>query len=224
MNPKSAAVKSAAAAALLLGLALPERASSLCARSDVDYYLSQGFTRAQVVSICTGEMPKPKQPEASERSEPLPRESFEKHAPSRRAGAADHRPRDSLEDFLMFAIDGYDVRVSPEALYYTRRTCIEYGPFNEYGIKTQTCPDVRFRIARKGLQVRRVKQALMFLGNYEVTLSGEVEREILTLDRYPSSVKARLSAYLESGNEITIPIRDGIPRERLQAALRELVP
>lgn len=202
----------------LATVALPQHAFGTCARSDVDYYLSQGFTREQVVAICTGAIPIPKRSRAARITDPpQAKPSAEDGAQSRDRGEGD-----ALEAFLVSAIDGYDVRLTPKALHYSRRTCIEYGPYNEYGIKTESCPDVRYTIARMGIEVRGIGPTLFVFGNDEVIVSGTIEREILTLDRYPLSLQTELSGYLERGEDTTIPIRDGIPRERLEAALRAL--
>ena len=218
------ALQISAAGIIACSAAFPHAVYGACARGDVDYYLSKGFTRDQVVAICTGALPKPRRSPASEvpsGSGAEPGASFTEE-PTPLDQAASARMRDDLEAFLTSAIDGYDVRMTPKALYYTRRTCIEYGPYNEYGIKTEACPDVRYAIARAGMRVRDIRQALLLLGNYEVTVSGAIERQILALDQYPPGLKARLSAYLETGGETTIHIRDGIPRERLETALREI--
>ncbi len=191
----------------------PDLAVAACTRSDVDYYLEKGFTREQVVAICTGRsLP-------GDRVEPIPN-----HAPLAPTLSEPpvQKPAEDLEDFLRSAIDGYDVQLTDEALHYTRKTCIEYGPYNQFGIKTEACPDVRYSIAREGMEVRKIKQAMLIFGNYEVIVAGRIDRRILDLNRYKPALRPAIQAHLERGNETLIPIRDGIPRERLEAVLREI--
>jgi hypothetical protein len=191
----------------------PDLAVAACTRSDVDYYLEKGFTREQVVAICTGRsLPKGG-------VEPIPNRT--PLAPTLSAPPI-QKPAEDLEDFLRSAIDGYDVQLTDKALHYTRKTCIEYGPYNQFGIKTEACPDVRYSITREGMEVRKIKQAMLIFGNYEVIVTGRIDRRILDLNRYKSALRPPIQAHLESGNETLIPIRDGIPRERLEAVLREL--
>ena len=191
----------------------PDLAVAACTRSDVDYYLEKGFTREQVVAICTGRsLPKGG-------VEPIPNRA--PLAPTLSEPPA-QKPAEDLEDFLRSAIDGYDVQLTDEALHYTRKTCIEYGPYNQFGIKTEACPDVRYSIAREGMEVRKIKQAMLIFGNYEVIVAGRIDRRILDLNSYKPALRPAIQANLEGGDEAVIPIRDGIPRERLEAVLREI--
>jgi hypothetical protein len=229
---------SSALGAVMIASVVPEVAWGTCTRSDVDYYLGQGFTREQVVTLCAGkpatrDMPAsirsaPESEKTKGESLPAVKTTGETKAPpSTPATPGEARPLadatgDDLEDFLKSAIEGYEVHLSDQALHYTRRTCIEYGPYNQFGIKTEACPDVRYAIARAGLRVKSVKQALLILGNLEVTVSGRIERKILDLDRYQPNLRDAIGAHLENGSETIIPIRDGVSEARLQAALREL--
>ncbi len=191
----------------------PDLAVAACTRSDVDYYLEKGFTREQAVAICTGRS----LPEGG--VEPIPNRA--PLAPTL-SGSPAQKPAEDLEDFLRSAIDGYDVQLTDQVLHYTRRTCIEYGPYNQFGIKTEACPDVRYSIAREGMEVRKIKQAMLIFGNYEVIVASRIDRRILDLNRYKPALRPAIQAHLERGNETLIPIRDGIPRERLEAVLREI--
>lgn len=205
-------------AVLAFSMAPSHDAWAACTRAEVDYYLKLGFTREQVVAICKGEPPAPKQ----RLEEKVSREEAKKiiRTPATASPVLDEAS--GLEDFLRSAIDGYDVHLTPEMLQYTRRTCIEYGPYNEFGIKTEACPDVRYSIERVGMKVGQIKKAFALFGNYTVTVTGRVERKILTLDDYQPSLQGKLQTYLEAGSETAIPMRDGIARERLEAALREI--
>jgi hypothetical protein len=62
----------------------------------------------------------------------------------------------------------------------------------------------------------------LIFGNYEVIVTGRIDRRILDLNRYKPTLRPAIQAHLESGNETLIPIRDGIPRERLETVLREI--
>jgi hypothetical protein len=191
----------------------PDLAVAACTRSDVDYYLEKGFTREQVVAICTGRsLP-------GGGVEPIPNRTPLVPALSEPSA---QKPAEDLEDFLRSAIDGYDVQLTDKALHYTRKTCIEYGPYNQFGIKTEACPDVRYSIAREEMEVRKIKQAMLIFGNYEVIVTGRIDRRILDLNRYKPALRPAIQANLEGGDETVIPIRDGIPRERLEAVLREI--
>jgi hypothetical protein len=191
----------------------PDLAVAACTRSDVDYYLEKGFTREQVVAICTGKSLPKGEVESSTNRAPL--------APTLSEPPVQKTAED-LEDFLRSAIDCYDVQLTDKALHYTRKTCIEYGPYNQFGIKTEACPDVRYSIAREGMEVRKIKQAMLIFGNYEVIVTGHIDRRILDLNRYKPALRPAIQANLEGGDETMIPIRDGIPRERLEAVLREI--
>lgn len=222
----------------MLAAIAPLTAFGACTRSDVDYYLARGFTREQVVGLCTGKpaagnaapaaLPQEASPKPGDAAgSDLPAETAQEK-PKEPESATAHTKRltgateGGLEDFFGSAIDGYDIHLSEKALHYTRRTCIEYGPYNQFGIKTEACPDVRYTVERSGLTVKSVKQALLILGNLEATVSGRIERKIVDLDRYEPPLREAIQAHLEKGPETVIPIRDGIPEARLQAALQKL--
>ncbi|MCU7845279.1 MAG: hypothetical protein KZQ93_15730 [Candidatus Thiodiazotropha sp. (ex Monitilora ramsayi)] len=205
-------------------------AYAACSRSDVEYYLSKGFTPDQVTAICTSsstpalkEMPDEQAspaviPPAAKPGDNAPRQTpqnLEQHTDS---GTA----RDN-EQFLKIAIKGRDIQLTRDTLRYTRKMCVQIGEEDLYGFAPKACPDVKFVIALEGLEVLKTGKKYLLYGSGEAWVRGSIQREIIgqLADQKPRDRKLILEK-METGDQTTIPIREDISLERVEAALREL--
>ncbi len=201
-------------------LACSGQADAACSRSDVAFYLEKGFSHEQIVSLC-GE------PEAS--SEPMATS-----APPRteQGGAAIAPPlvtavqpaRSGPGQFLMDSINGYDIAVTQESIGYTRKDCFRYGPEDQFGFQAKVCPEVRYTINLKGLDVVDTGREFLFFGGGEIKVAGGIDRFILNgmEEVTEASRKLILKQVHADGNHLVIPVREGVPLERVTGSLKEL--
>ena len=205
-------------------------AYAACSRSDVEYYLSKGFTPDQVTAICTSssapalkEIPDEQATPAttSPASEPVVDVPQEKSISHERS--TDHKTTQDNEQFLKIAIKGRDIQLTRDTLRYTRKMCIQIGEEDLYGFAPKACPDVKFVIALEGLEVLKTGKKYLLYGSGEAWVRGSIQREIIgqLADQKPRDRKLILEK-MEKGDQTVIPIREDISLERVEAALREL--
>lgn len=186
-----------------------------CARDDIDYYLSKGFTPDQITAICT----KPT-------SDAQPAESFSHEQKPEPALNASQQPTalEKDEQFLKDAIDGRNILLTNDSLQYTLKTCFRYGEEDQYGFAPKACPIVRFVISLNGLEVIRSGKKYIFFGDHEIEVkSRKITREITGgLEEHKPEEQQQIQKHLESGNETIIPIRDDVSPENIKQVLSRL--
>jgi len=220
------------------------QAYAACSQSEVDHYLSKGFTTDQITSLCTapptpqttGQPDTPAQPAelavpvpvlipppeavspagtTIETPQPAP-QSVEQSSGQMAAG-------DDTEQFLRTAIKGKDILLTNDALHYTLEMCIQYGEEDLFGFTAKTCPDVKFVVGLKGLDVLSTGKEHYLFGTGEVKVQGKIEREIIGQleDLSPRERRLALKKF-EKGDKTVIPIREDISLDRVQAVLEQL--
>lgn len=177
-----------------------------CARNDVDYYLSKGFTPEQITNICAI-APLRSDKSLGEASNSLPQQpALEKD-----------------EQFLKHAIKGRNVLLTDDSLQYTLKVCIEYGDEDMYGFAPKACPKVRFTIARKGLEVIKSQKKYIFFGSDEIKVKSTVRREIVgDLEKNTAEEQQLIQQLLESSDHTVIPIRDDISLDSVEQVLLQI--
>ena len=185
-----------------------------CSRSDIDYYLGKGFTHEQVAALCgSGSPPDNDRRRYEEEYDPPERE------------AEGRRQREEEVAFMKNAIGAWDIELTPIKLEYTRKFCISAGKTPEVEGRTRLCPDVRYRIYFKGLDVGNYERKYFFLGRREIEVSGKIKRKLLhDLREYPSDLKRQLlAAYKNAGRDggTFVPVRRDVPIHRVVDILRK---
>ncbi len=194
------------------------QAQAACSKSDVEYYLDKGFSREQVARLCGGGS-------SSRRDDGKRYEAYDD--PSERSVREAEKRRAQQEEtfFIKNAIAGWDVVLTPRKLEYTRKFCLSAGKTPEVEGRTRVCPDVRYRIYFKGLDVGRYERKYFFLGRREIEIKGAVRRKMLhDLGEYPSDLKRELiAAYKNTTRKgaTFIPIRRDVPIVRVTEVLRK---
>ena len=128
-----------------------------CPRDDVDYYLSKGFTTAQITIICSTKTNQ-KSNTSQRLSNPLPPNSEKKPTPT----FYNINQTDDIKRFLEIAIQGDMISISDEALFFTRKVCIEYDEEDNYGFKPTVCPQIKFEISRHQLEILTIQHKSFF--------------------------------------------------------------
>ena len=189
-------------------------AHAACSRDDVEFYLQKGFTPDQITELCRTA---PATAAPAEQAPPAqPQQSVQQ--------ATRSKPVDDNERFLQTAIKAVDIYLSNDSLYYTqKKMCFEYGEEDLFGFTPKVCPDVKFVIALKGLEVTKTGQRYGFYGPQEAHVNSTIKREIIgnLQDQKPTDRELILDAF-EKGDETAIPIRDDISLDRVAEVLRQL--
>ena len=130
---------------------------------------------------------------------------------------------DDTEQFFKIAIKGKDILLTSDALHYTIPMCIQYGQEDLFGFTPKTCPDVKFVVGLKELEVLSTRKGDWFFGPGEVTVQGKITREIIGQleDLDPRERRSALKKF-ETGDKTVIPIREDISLDRVQAQLEQL--
>jgi hypothetical protein len=206
-----------------LSLPLVGNAQAECSREDIDHYLAKGFTPAQITSICT-------------KTEPPPAVNLEKAAPRTKGPATlqpapqENRPQQGAyrgqdsRSFFGDVIKGYDVVLTADTLLYTRKKCYDLGEEDLFGFTSEVCPEVRYHINLNGLKVLQTGGKFAFFGAPGITVKGKISREILSgLQDLNPQDKETIKTMLATGNEESLPIRQGVSRDRVEAELRKVI-
>ena len=127
------------------------------------------------------------------------------------------------EQFLKTAIKGKDIGLDEDVLFYTLRECIEYGEEDLFGFTPKACPDVRYVISLKGLEVLGDGRKYGFWGSKEVRVRSKISFEILgnLKDTKPED-RELIGEKLDQGDKTGIPIRSDIDLDRVQQVLLQL--
>ncbi|MEW8506261.1 MAG: hypothetical protein AB2598_06115 [Candidatus Thiodiazotropha sp.] len=216
----------------ITGLALIvciDQSYAACTRSDVEYYLSKGFSTDQVTAICTS-TPTPgsnetpgNQAEMAPPAERKAREEARQQPQQAQMRKTEGRTAQDIEEFLRVAIKGRDIHLTRDSLHYTREVCVQIGEEDLYGFAPKACQDVKFVIGRKGLEVLKTGKKYLLYGVGEAIVKGKIQREIVgqLKDRKPRQRKL-IRKKMEKGDQTAIPIRDDISLERVEIVLKEL--
>ena len=189
------------------------QAHAACSRDDVEFYLNQGFSTNQITELCRSSQKTAAPAEAEPPAQP--QESVQQ-------GSARVVGDDEL--FLKTAIKADDVYLSNDALHYTwKKMCFEYDEEDLYGFAPKVCPDVKFVVALKGLEVLDSGPRYGFYGPKEVKVRSEISREIIgNLEDQKPEDRERILAVFEKGNETALQIRSDISLERVKQVLQKL--
>lgn len=206
-------------------LASTQQAYAACARNDIDYYLSKGFTTEQITAICTS--PRTNTSSGQNNNQTTPAESATSNMPS------DSQSMDQTvisksgsktdELLLIEAIKGRNVVLTDNSLQYTLKNCVEYRDEDQYGFAPKACPQVKFVVALKGLEVLKSGKRYLFYGDNEIQVKGSITWEVIEgLASFKAEDQKLILKKLESGDQTTIPIRDDIPLDSVVQLLKKL--
>ena len=181
-----------------------------CARDDINYYLSKGFTPDQITAICTTSSIKPEDNKSVNNTDKQnDQESGEKEMIETNNNQKTSPNKN--EQFLKEAINGRNISLSNDSLQYSLKTCYNYGEEDQYGFAPKACPIVKYVIDLKGLEVIRSGKKYIFFGDHEIEVKATIRREIIGgLEEHEAGEQQQIQKHLESGDQTIIPIRDDI--------------
>jgi len=196
---------------------IPHISNAACSRDDVQFYLDKGFSTTQITTLC--ETPTP-QTNTQNPSSATPKISSSTSAAT--LSKTDNTQTNKTEQFLREAIKGRDISLTNEALTYTLKVCIQYGEKDLFGFTPNACPNVRFNIALKGLEVKEPEKKLFFSPD-GIEVNGDITRDVIHgLKEHKAEDQKLILKLLESGNKTTIPVRDDISIDQIFQTLDQL--
>lgn len=199
-------------AALVLWALAVGSAQAGCSRSDVEFYLKQGFANDQVVKLCA----------SGPAAAPARSRSYDERGRGEPRNYAS-RAEEEDEIFLRTAIDGYDLSVTEDALAFTRKICVNFGWKDWNGFREEACPHVRYSVALKGLQVSDTAKEFYFFGAGRISVTGDIKREILNISEFPAKYHQQIRDAVASDDKtLQIGIRSGMPIYKVEGMLRSL--
>ena len=194
-------------------ISLSHNAYAACSRDDVDYYLSKGFSTDQITTLCgtASTNQTPSQTIISNKASVIPNKTSEQPTPT-----------NATEQFLKEAIKGRNIVLTKDTLNYTLKVCIEYGEEDQYGFAPKACPNVRFNVTLKDLEIKEPVKRLFFSLD-EIEVKGSITRKVINgLEKYKAEDQTLILNKLESGNKTMIPVRDDISIDRMFHTLEQL--
>jgi hypothetical protein len=189
-----------------------------CSRSDIDYYLSKGFTTDQITDICKVSAPSPT-------VEPSKSSTNEEHSDKKKiAPLISAKPTSNKDEkFFRESIKGRDIILTDNSLQYTLKTCIEYGDEDLYGFAPKACPKVRYEIALEGLEVIKSGKKYLIYGDEEVHVKGNIKREVIKgLEKLKPEERELFLKKLNLHNQTIIPVRDDVTADSVKQVLLDL--
>lgn len=197
---------------------IPVQAQAACSRSDVDYYLDKGFTREQVAALCGDDQPPPRRNGGGH-------DAYDDSAEREARGTEGRRHRDEEIFFIKSALAAQGVKLTPRRLEYTRKLCLSAGKSPNVDGRTKVCPDVRYRIYFKNLNVGDAARKYHFFGQREIKVTGKIRHKMMhDFREYPSYTRRQLlAAYKRATREgaTFVPIRQDVPVYRAIEILRK---
>jgi len=183
-------------------------AYSACSRDDVEFYLNKGFSTDQVTKLCD--------------TSPAPQ--YNKVNIEATSTNSHTVVTSDSEAFLREAIKGRNILFTNDSLNYTLKICIHYGEEDNYGFAPKACPNVRFKVALKNLEVKEPGKKYLFFNPDEIEVIGTITREVINgLEKHNAYDKKLILKALESGNKTSIPMRDDISLEKAFEVLKQIV-
>lgn len=183
----------------LLGMASPLFAAD-CEREDIDHYLDRGFTPQQVLELCRGGAASaPTMAQAQTHGEHL--------------------------RFFRDAVDGFDLKLSDEAMSFSRELCVKYDRPNYAQQRKNACGVAHYRIGLEGMKVLEASRKVVFWGSNDVIVSSPLLEKDYQLGQGELSQRDqdKLAEELAKDADVAvIPVREGVAVDAVRARLEEL--
>lgn len=201
-------------------LILSHAALAECTRSDVQYFLSKGFSQEQIVALC------------SQAKQPAPNKNSDYQAYSEELEARlriERRLQQEEDDILLLkvAIAGESVKLTDDWLDYQKPLCLTAGNRYDVEARLKVCPNVRYRIYFKGLEVKGYNRKYLAFGAREIEVVGKVKRKLMhDFKEYNQETRRLLFASyktLSRKDGTSIPVRKDYSVAQIQEILRRYV-
>jgi hypothetical protein len=178
-------------------------AFSACDRSDVTYYLQQGFTNKEVVSLC--------QTTATTSNNQSSSAAMENN----NQGSENN----SRYKHLVNALDVTDISINQNSFNYTSPYCVNVGREDNEGYKDEECPYVRFSIDVDSMDIVRSEKRSL-IKSHEILIRGDIHTTLL--DDYYEKKKALIIKAIGKPKEVWIEVKRGKNVNQVMSEIREM--
>lgn len=175
-----------------------------CNRDDVDYYLSKGFTPAQIAAVCSDT--------TKQDSVVSPAVITAPTRPTQLQGS---------EKLLQSLMAGEQISLNDSELNYIQEICVAYDYDAYFPPDQVVCPRVQVSILRKDLKVLKT-ESLIFDGD-RVVVSGSISLELL--DNYAEKApeeRKLIRAAFSNNNQTHIQLKSDASANELAKVLRSI--
>ncbi len=201
-------------------------AHAQCEKEDIAFYLEKGFTQDQITQLCSAS------------GEPS-NESIPDYTPYQQKviiyqeGAGPDIDKDGFNREEREAIsslkaggDVTNLKVTSEAVSYTRKVCVFAANGPDYEDRYKACPETDFSIPRRDIKISHSGKKLLLLGTATVQVEGVIDRKLKQgFDLYPSEIRRELERqfnWQENGKITDFPVRGDYSVTRIVNAFRAL--
>jgi hypothetical protein len=202
-------------------------AQAKCGKDDIEFYLEKGFTQEQITQLCSGG------------SGVTDGESIPDYTPYQQKviiyqeGTGPEIDKDGFTQEERKAIsdleaggDVTNLKVTSEAITYTRKVCVFTTNGPDFEDRYKACPETDFSIPRGSIKVSNSGKKLLLLGTATVQIEGVIDRKVKQdFDIYPSDVRRDLERkfnWQENGRLTDFPVRGDYSVTRIVNAFRTL--
>ena len=204
-------------------LLLPTTSFAECTQETIEFYLEKGFNQEQITELC-----------ATKNNGTATYEPYQKpvviiqegNTPDSTGITADERKAITA---LRGGIDARSVDITPEALNYIRKVCVQLKESPDVNQWVTKCIDVAFSISRTDLKVNESgKSKLVFGDTGLVVSSSNIIRKYVTADPWanlPPDKKFKLKRKYEDrekDNSTKIYLRKTADPNQMVSAIRTL--
>lgn len=212
---------------ILLFFTLSAMVHAQCGKDDIEFYLEKGFTQEQITQLCSGS------------SGVTENESIPDYTPYQQKviiyqeGAGPDIDKDGFTREEREAIssleaggDVTNLKVTSEAITYTRKVCVFSANGPDYEDRYKACPETDFSIPRSDIKVSHSGKKLILLGTATVQIEGVIDRKLKQgFESYPADVRRELDRqfnWQENGKLTDFPVRGDYSVTRIVNAFRTL--
>ena len=211
---------------LFLLFFLPATSFANCTQEQIEFYLDKGFNQEQITKLCTTG--------TSESSEASSYEPYQKPVVIIQEGSAADKTGFSADErkaitTLRGGIDARSVDITPEAINYIRKVCVQLKESPDVNKWFTKCFDVAFSISRNELKVNESGKGQFLFGQTGLVVSSAaITRKQVTSDPWAGllpDVKFKLKRKYEDrekGNTTRIQIRNTADPNQMVSAIRTL--
>lgn len=198
-----------------------------CSKTDVTYYLKEGFKHEQIVKLCSSQKITPQKPAEPSNDQLIKKEVSRPNLATKKTTAvppessAYYDNQDAI--FLATAVEAYDVEVTDDAIMFKRKDCFNYGQEDWNEFQDRACPHVKYIISRKGLKIVDRDNGFFGIGATALFISGNIEANILDLDTFQEKFHEDIMETIQKNTEkLEINVRSSMPQKKVEEILLKL--
>lgn len=200
-----------------LVLLMSFNAWSQCARDDVEFYLTQGFSQEQIVELCSNSLAQSEQQSTAHQPEV-----------ANNLTATSRLSFDPIKT-LISGIDARAITLTDLHIRYIGELCLRAGQSPEVNQRANKCIETEFLIAKNNLKVEKIKTGLFAFGQKSIEISSQqIDRKLLEKtpwSTFSPEIRALMKRQYQASaksNRLSIPIKEDANAQEVAKALRNI--